>query len=49
MIDLGKDLDKEHYPKQILNLFKSTIDENQNVSSFAISFNVTESYEKLRL
>jgi putative ATP-dependent endonuclease of the OLD family len=47
MIDLSKDLEKNIYPKQILNLFKIVL-ENGCVKSNIITFNVTQSYEILR-
>ncbi len=49
MIDLSKDLDKEHYPRQILNLFKLKIEEGEKpyFSAKGDAFNVTDAYKNL--
>lgn len=47
MIDISKDLEKDHYPKQILNLFRIEEDDDEFISTHITSFNVTEKYEML--
>lgn len=48
MIDLGKDLDKDVYPKQILNLLKIAINDEQKVEcSESTPFNTSEAYNEL--
>ncbi|WMI70264.1 ATP-dependent endonuclease [Mangrovimonas sp. YM274] len=48
MIDLGKDLDKDKYPKQVLNLLKISLNEKFGLfASNSNPFNTTQAYNDL--
>jgi predicted ATP-dependent endonuclease of OLD family len=47
MIDLGKDIDKPKFPKQILNLLRLNFNEQGIAYTNSIPFNSTEAYESL--
>ncbi len=47
MIDLGKDLDKQEIPKQVLNLLRLTSNDEGIIFSNSLAFNTTSAYESL--
>jgi len=47
MIDLSKDLDRNIFPNQILNLFRLKKDDDGVLFANSVAFNVTEAYKQL--